>query len=160
MADHPNQYAIGQLVLFRTKDSRVPDWTEGTVTTVTAYKEARRKTHTGFYEHATHTEDCDGVYYTITAEIDGLSKDFDTICTCEDSIADTDASGRWRDAPLITTRHQFQLLWADTGGDLRIDSSNTPLEETDIVHLSKGDTRVEVDIHDLLKWAATPGAEA
>jgi hypothetical protein len=165
VTNHPNQFAIGQPVLFVQRSDPRGQWQAGTVTSVTAVSSLREEvpyadTYRQREEAKKHSAECEGFLYQILPDTGDPNEELvSKVCTCRWLIADADASGRWRDTPMIAERRQFQLLWTDTGGDLSIDSSNTPLEETDIVHLSRGDASAEVDTHDLLKWAATPGGE-
>lgn len=169
MADHPNTFALGQQVLSVSRTDPLDRWRPGTIATVGAVDSMRRKAAQGDYrewvsERRSHDPWCQFVYTTLPPgdkEDESGAAPTEEVCDCRFLIVDADASDRWKDSVLITDRRRFQLLWTDTGGDLSIDSSNTPLEETDIVHLSRGDASVEVDMHDLLKWAATPpGPEA
>lgn len=168
MTDHPNPFALRQQVLFVSRTDPADRWRPGTIATAGAVDHMRRKAAPADYrewvgEQHSHDPWCQFVYTTVPPgdeEDESGAAPTEEVCDCRFLIVDADASGRWRDAPLITDRRRFQLLWIDTDGRLDIDSANTPLEETDIVHLSQGEASVEVDMHHLLKWAATSGPEA
>lgn len=113
MPDHPNRFAINEPVLFRTADSRVPEWTEGTVKIVEAYTERRRKNHNGIYDGGEHTDACDGMYYTITAKNhNGSDENYNAICICEDVISDLSTTARWA-GQMLTDLQDYKLCWLD-----------------------------------------------
>lgn len=161
MTDHPNQFAIGQPVLFLSLADPLDNWRPGAIASVTDISSVYHRVDYGDYknweaESKNHDATCGGFSYDILPPGDSPRRPFTDVCTCRYRIADASAadSGRWDDTPMITDRLQLQLLLTDTGGDLEIDSSDTPLGETDIVHLAgRGGESAEVDIHDLVKWA-------
>jgi hypothetical protein len=155
MPDHPNRFAINEPVLFRTADSRAPEWTEGTVKIVESYTESRRKNHNGIYEHDDHTDACDGMYYTITAKNhNGSDQDYNWICVCQDSIhrALFDAT-RWG-GQMLTDLQDYKLCWinhARAGRPL----TAVPQPGNDRVALFSGDgIAAYANADDLLAWAA------
>lgn len=149
MPDHPNRFAIKQPVLFRTADSRVPEWTEGTVKTVEAYTESRRKDHYGIYDNETHAPDCDGMYYTIT---DKNHTDYNAICICEDTVSEVGDPQRWTEQ-MIADLQEYQLCWIDhamAGRPL----TAVPQPGNDRVALFSGDSLAAyAHIDDILAWA-------
>jgi len=154
MLDHPNRFAINEPVLFRTADSRVPEWTEGVVIAIAAYKESRRKNHYGVYGPEEHTPDCDGVYYTITAKNhNDCDEDYDAICVCEDAISDVGAAKRWA-GQALTDLQDYKLCWIDhvvAGRPL----TAVPQPGNDRVALCSGnDIAAYAHADDLLAWAA------
>ena len=153
MPEHPNRFAINEPVLFRTADSRVPEWTEGTVKIVEAYKEERRRAHNGIYSHEKHTEACDGVYYTITAKNhNDIDEDYTAICVCKDPISDVSAAARWA-GQMLTDLQDYKLCWIDhvrAGRPL----TATPQPGNDRVALFSGNNiAAYAHIDDLLAWA-------
>lgn len=153
MAEQPNQFAISELVLFRTADSRVPEWTEGVVTTISAYKEPQRKTSDGYYGHDMHTPDCDGMYYTITAKNrNGSDEEYNAICVCEDAISKVGAPQRWT-GQMLTDVQEYKLCWTDhvmAGRPL----TAVPQPGNDRVALfSDNDIAAYAHIDDILAWA-------
>jgi hypothetical protein len=153
MPDHPNRFAVNEPVLFRTADSRVPEWTEGTVRIVEAYAEPRRKTHYGVYESDRHTDACDGVYYTITAKNgNGIDEDYSTICVCKDVISDLSTTARWA-GQMLTDLQDYKLCWLDhvmAGRPL----TAVPQPGNDRVALFSGkDIAAYAHIDDMLAWA-------
>lgn len=164
MIDHPNQFPIGQRVLVASDNDSSGRWRPGTVVAAADISHIRESKVYGDYTERTveakfHAKECEGYLYSVFVDDADPWSEPDKVCTCRSEIVTADPSGRWRNGAQITKRSQLRLLVTDLGPDLKIDSSNTPLEETDIVHLSVGDASAEVDIHDLLKWAATPGGE-
>lgn len=168
MADHPNRFAIGQRVLFRQRGySNDGPWRDGTIVAVTEIQAQRNIPieEDDWEPHAdrAHTEACEGVYYSIQpgpAEPRSrwLRRDLvKMICLCHDLVVDEDGAQRWPDETLLRHRHELQLLWTDTGGELEFCPTEAP-EGTDIISLRTRDGReVDIDVHDLLRWAT--GAE-
>lgn len=165
MIDHPNQFALDQKVLFRSRAEHgdYREWTAATIVVVRAAdrKDKRRETPSTSQWEGTlrsdslHAEDCEFVYYDMLPE--GGQFDIEhhrkhLLCVCAYEIVPAYGEERWNGQHLAE-RAQYKLLLMDL--ERQGQEFNGYAQADNTVHLMvDGRLYATINTTDLLHWAA------